>query len=176
MCNYCLSISDSSLLSLCLQWCQNGFALQTHFETIKLKRLGRWKPWRSKHVRLNLNPTARTMRLLTRPRCNGKVEIVPHPPYLPDLAPCDFFLFANLKNFLLEGEGEKRSSNFFYYNRGYLCCTRVLCKVPHNFFFWRNKIIGIWLAQMCWAQWRLRWKIVLFLLDLSIHPGVLQNS
>ena len=24
-------------------------------------------------------------------------ELLPHPPYSPDLAPCDFFLFPNLK-------------------------------------------------------------------------------
>lgn len=29
-----------------------------------------------------------------------KIELVPHPPYSPDLAPCDFFLFPTLKNML----------------------------------------------------------------------------
>jgi hypothetical protein len=24
-------------------------------------------------------------------------EVLPHPPYSPDLAPCDFFLFPRLK-------------------------------------------------------------------------------
>jgi hypothetical protein len=28
--------------------------------------------------------------------------VVPHPPYSPDLAPCDFFLFPRLKNTLKE--------------------------------------------------------------------------
>ena len=28
------------------------------------------------------------------------IEIVPHPPYSPDLAPCDFFLFLKLKDLL----------------------------------------------------------------------------
>jgi len=27
-------------------------------------------------------------------------ELLPHPPYSPDLAPCDFFLFPNLKKSL----------------------------------------------------------------------------
>lgn len=46
-------------------------------------------------------------------------EILDHPPYSPDLAPSDFFLFKNLKNFL-RGEFynekevlESEISNFF---------------------------------------------------------------
>jgi len=35
-------------------------------------------------------------------------ELLPHPPYSPDLAPCDFFLFPNLKNSLA---GQKFVSN-----------------------------------------------------------------
>jgi len=33
-----------------------------------------------------------------------RFELLPHPPYSPDLAPCDFFLFPNLKIWL----GEKK--------------------------------------------------------------------
>jgi len=35
-------------------------------------------------------------------------ELLPHPPYTPDLAPCDFFLFPNLKKSLA---GQKFASN-----------------------------------------------------------------
>ena len=35
-------------------------------------------------------------------------ELLPHPPYSPDLAPCDFFLFPNLKKSLT---GQKFESN-----------------------------------------------------------------
>ena len=35
-------------------------------------------------------------------------ELPPHPPYSPDLAPCDFFLFPNLKKSLA---GQKFESN-----------------------------------------------------------------
>ena len=35
-------------------------------------------------------------------------ELIPHPSYSPDLAPCDFFLFPNLKTWL---GGKKFSSN-----------------------------------------------------------------
>jgi len=27
----------------------------------------------------------------------NKVTVIPHPPYSPDLAPCDFFLFPKMK-------------------------------------------------------------------------------
>jgi len=35
-------------------------------------------------------------------------ELLPHPPYSPDFAPCDFFLFPNLKKSLA---GQKFASN-----------------------------------------------------------------
>jgi hypothetical protein len=31
---------------------------------------------------------------------NYSIPVVPHPPYSPDLAPCDFFLFPRLKSTL----------------------------------------------------------------------------
>ncbi|EFN64908.1 Histone-lysine N-methyltransferase SETMAR, partial [Camponotus floridanus] len=37
-----------------------------------------------------------------------RYELLPHPPYSPDLAPCDFFLFPNMKKWLA---GKKFSSN-----------------------------------------------------------------
>ena len=27
----------------------------------------------------------------------NKIAVIPHPPYSPDLAPCDFFLFSKMK-------------------------------------------------------------------------------
>jgi hypothetical protein len=41
-----------------------------------------------------------TTHLLThpwKPQTNNNIVIVPHPPYSPDLAPCDFTLFLKLK-------------------------------------------------------------------------------
>ena len=35
-------------------------------------------------------------------------ELLPHPPYSPDLVPCDFFLFPNLKK---SPAGQKFESN-----------------------------------------------------------------
>jgi hypothetical protein len=36
-----------------------------------------------------------------------KVTVLPHPPYSPDLAPCDFFFFPKLK-FQLSGRETSR--------------------------------------------------------------------
>ena len=38
---------------------------------------------------------------------SGKVKVLNHPPYSPDLSPCDFFLFPRLKKML---SGSSRSS------------------------------------------------------------------
>ena len=45
--------------------------------------------------------------ILSKHLCNGyitdqflaknKIAVIPHPPYSPDLAPCDFFLFPKMK-------------------------------------------------------------------------------
>lgn len=52
-------------------------------------------------------------------------ELLPHPPYSPDLAPSDFFLFSDLKRML---NGEKKFStdeeaiaeteDYWYYKNG----------------------------------------------------------
>ena len=38
----------------------------------------------------------------------NKLELLPHPPYSPDLAICDFWLFPNLKNRLRGNKYESR--------------------------------------------------------------------
>ena len=54
-----------------------------------------------KHVRLLLdNAPAHTSAIVTAFLKKEKITVLPHPPYSPDLAPCDFFLFPKLKAFL----------------------------------------------------------------------------
>ena len=54
-----------------------------------------------KHVRLlHDNAPAHTSAIVTAFLKKEKVTVLPHPPYSPDLAPCDFFLFPKLKAFL----------------------------------------------------------------------------
>jgi len=49
------------------------------------------------------------------------VQVVPHPPYSPDLAPCDFFLFPKLKKYLrghiYASEKELKRTVSYYLNR-----------------------------------------------------------
>ena len=51
-----------------------------------------------KHVRLlHDNAPSHTSAIVTAFLKKEKVTVLPHPPYSPDLAPCDFFLFPKLK-------------------------------------------------------------------------------
>ncbi|EFN76504.1 Histone-lysine N-methyltransferase SETMAR, partial [Harpegnathos saltator] len=54
------------------------------------------------------NAPAHTSALATVKLVELGYELLPHPPYSPDLAPCDFFLFPNLKKSLA---GQKFESN-----------------------------------------------------------------
>ena len=54
------------------------------------------------------NAPAHTSALATAILVELGYELLPHPPYSPDLAPCDFFLFPNLKKSLA---GQKFQSN-----------------------------------------------------------------
>jgi len=46
------------------------------------------------------NAPAHSSAIATAKLVELRYELLPHPPYSPDLAPCDFFLFPNLKKWL----------------------------------------------------------------------------
>ncbi|KAL0901883.1 hypothetical protein ABMA27_007038 [Loxostege sticticalis] len=52
------------------------------------------------------NAPAHTSAIATSKLVELRYQLLPHPPYSPDLAPCDFFLFPNMKKWL----GGKRFS------------------------------------------------------------------
>ena len=54
------------------------------------------------------NAPAHTSAIATAKLVDLRYEILPHPPYFPDLAPSDYFLFSNLKTWL---GGKRFSSN-----------------------------------------------------------------
>lgn len=54
------------------------------------------------------NAPAHSCLLTTEKLLQLRYELMPHPPYSPDLAPCDFFLFPNLKKWL---GGKRFASN-----------------------------------------------------------------
>jgi hypothetical protein len=66
------------------------------------------------------------------------VPVVPHPPYSPDFAPCDFFLFPRLKS-TLKG---KRFQDFAEIQ---LNTTRQLKAIPKQVY------------QTCIEKWKDRW-------------------
>lgn len=54
------------------------------------------------------NAPAHTSAIATSKLVELRYQLLPHPPYSPDLAPCDFFLFPNMKKWL---GGKRFSSN-----------------------------------------------------------------
>ena len=77
-----------------------------YYKDVVLKKLKKYYQKRRpatgfKHVRLlHDNAPAHTSAIVTAFLKKEKVTVLPHPPYSPDLAPCDFFLFLKLKAFL----------------------------------------------------------------------------
>ena len=54
------------------------------------------------------NAPAHSSAIATAKLVELRYELLPHPPYSPDLAPCDFFLFPNMKKWL---GGKRFTSN-----------------------------------------------------------------
>ncbi|PNF42617.1 hypothetical protein B7P43_G01293 [Cryptotermes secundus] len=61
----------------------------------KRKRLEKWRTndWVLHHD----NARPHTAYIVREFLAKNKMAVVPHPPYSPDLAPCDFFLFPKMK-------------------------------------------------------------------------------
>ena len=55
-------------------------------------------------------PPLISVRLLSLFLASEKVKVLNHPPYSPDLSPCDFFLFPRLKKMLYGNNFSSRSS------------------------------------------------------------------
>ena len=57
------------------------------------------KGWSGVHL-LHDNASSHKCEVVKSFLASGKVEVLNHPSYLPDLSPCDFFLFPRLKKML----------------------------------------------------------------------------
>jgi len=64
--------------------------------------------------------------------------VIPHPPYSPDLAPCDFFLFLRTK-------GQKQGKHFADVSEVKKKTLEVLNNINTEEF------------QKCFQQWEKRW-------------------
>ena len=80
-----------------------------YYKDVVLKKLKKYYQKRRpatgfKQVRLlHDNAPAHTSATVTAFLKKEKVTVLPHSPYSPDLAPCDFFFFLKLKVFLVGG-------------------------------------------------------------------------
>jgi transposase len=57
------------------------------------ERIGREQTWLLHHDNAPSHTSVVTQQFLAK----HKMAVIPHPPYSPDLAPCDFFLFLKMK-------------------------------------------------------------------------------
>jgi histone-lysine N-methyltransferase SETMAR len=64
-------------------------------EVMSRKRPEKWCPsdWVLHHDNARPHTAYNVQEILAK----NKMAVVPHPPYSPDLAPCDFFLFPKMK-------------------------------------------------------------------------------
>ena len=81
-----------------------------------------WRKWKSFTIRndqakdgqkstfYKTTPPLISVRLLSLFLASEKVKVLNHPPYSPDLSPCDFFLFPRLKKMLSGNKHTSRSS------------------------------------------------------------------
>ena len=67
------------------------------------------KGWLGVHL-LHDNASSHKCEVVKSSLASGKVEVLNHPPYSPDLSPCDFFLFPRLKKMLSGNMYQSRSS------------------------------------------------------------------
>ena len=87
-----------------------------YYKDVVLKKLKKYYQKRRpatgfKHVRLlHGNAPAHTSAIVTAFLKKEKVTVLPHPPYSPELAPCDFFLFPKLKAFLAGRKYQSRQA------------------------------------------------------------------
>ena len=67
------------------------------------------KGWSGDHL-LRDNASSHKCEVVKSFLASEKVKVLNHPPYLPDLSPCDFFLFPRLKKMLSGNKYMSRSS------------------------------------------------------------------
>ena len=67
------------------------------------------KGWSGVHL-LHDNASSHKCEVVKSFLASEKVEVLNHPPYSPDLSPCDFFLFPRLKKMLSGNKNTSRSS------------------------------------------------------------------
>ena len=122
-----------------------GMTVNADFYCDVLRRLRenvrRMRPqkWQNQNLIINHdNATTHRSFKVSQFLSKNNMTVIPHPPYSPDLAPCDFFLFPKLK---LRMKGRRFDTNEEIQEES----QRVLDTIPKRDF------------QGCFQAWQKRW-------------------
>lgn len=127
------------------EFAQPGQKMNSHFylqvlrnlyESIRQKRWSEWKSnsWKLHHDNAPAHTKADVMQYLQE----NKINVLEHPPYSPDLAPADFFLFPKIKT-CLKG---RRFDDIETIQRNTVTALEI---VPDQLF------------TQCFEKWQRRW-------------------
>ena len=128
------------------------------------------KEWSGVHL-LHDNSSSHKCEVVKSFLASAKVKVLNHPPYSPDLSPCDFFLFPRLKKMLSRNKYTSRSSfgSTIYQclptdtkRRLFICFLRLGKKVTKMCFskggiLWRF-VIKLCLIKRCTEVIRTQWQ------------------
>jgi histone-lysine N-methyltransferase SETMAR len=110
--------------------------LQRLRDAVRRHRPGKWRTgyWLIHHDNAPAHRSVTTNAFLTK----HNIPLLPHPPYSPDLAPCDFFLFPQLKKTM-------KGRRFDDIEQIQANATRQMRAIPQSDY------------QRCFLQWQERW-------------------
>ena len=112
------------------------YVLRKLCENLQHKRPQKWR--NQNLIIYNDNAPAHRSFKVSQFLAKNNMTVIPHPPYLPDLAPCDFFLFPKLK---LQMKGRTFDTTEEIQEES----QRVLDTIPKRDF------------QGCFQAWQKRW-------------------
>ena len=103
-CSLILKICTYYYLLLFLLFCYKLYLIFIFIHLCKSADVWYWRKsgpiWRKKVFFHHDNALAQKSAIATPKLFDLRYEILPHPPYSPDLAPSDYFLFPNVKTWL----------------------------------------------------------------------------
>ena len=111
------------------------------------------KGWSGVHL-LHDNASSHKCEVVKSFLASEKVKVLKHPPYSPDLNPCDFFLFPRLKKMLSGNMYTSRSS----LGSAIYQCLQQTPKEDYLSAFrdWVKKV-----TKMCFSKGRILWRLVI---------------
>ena len=110
------------------------------------------KGWSGVHL-LHDNASCHKCEVVKSFLASEKVKVLNHPPYSPDLSPCDFFLFPRLKKML---SGNKYTSRSSLGSAIYQCLQQIPKKTIICFSRLGKKVTNI-----CFSKGGILWRFVI---------------